>query len=70
MKLVENFNEFAKSTSIHGFEHMTSPSSSKLKRLIWVLLFTGAMIYAEKQISSEAKCKYCKTRLVKVLQYL
>ena len=56
MKLVENFNEFAKSTSIHGFEHMTSPSSSKLKRLIWVLLFTGAMIYAEKQISSEAKC--------------
>ena len=55
MKLVENLTEFAKTTSIHGFEHMLKSSSSRAKRFTWFMLFTGAMIYAERQIASEAK---------------
>ena len=49
--------DFARGTSIHGLGFIVEPKLPKITRLIWTLLFIGAMIYATLELRLAVICK-------------
>ena len=49
--------DFAKGTSIHGLGFIVEPKLPKITRVIWTLLFIGAMIYATLELRKAVICK-------------
>ena len=57
MGSMNTLTEFAGDTSIHGLVFMVKSSASVGRRLLWTLLFVGAITYASIQINSIIECK-------------
>ena len=49
--------DFARGTSIHGLGFIVEPKLPKITRVIWTLLFIGAMIYATLELRKAVICK-------------
>ena len=56
MRLLESLTKFADDSSIHGLNYIAK-SPSKTERIIWFILFTGALLYAGLQIGEEYRGK-------------
>ena len=52
MGSMNTLTEFAGDTSIHGLVFMVKSSASVGRRLLWTLLFIGALAYASVQIKT------------------
>ena len=58
MGLLDKLNEFADETSVHGLAFVGNASSHKAKKLAWMCLFLGSLIYACIQIKHLAECMF------------
>ena len=58
MGVSDTLSRFAMETSIHGLAYVAQTSSSKEKRVAWMCLFIGSVIYAFIQIKYLAQCKF------------
>ena len=57
MSLLDSLTKFADESSIHGLNYVAK-SPSKTARIVWFILFTGALIYAGLQIGEEFRGKF------------
>ena len=58
MGVSDTLSKFAEETSLHGLAYVGQTSSSKRKRLAWMCLFLGALVYAMVQIIYLSECKF------------
>ena len=57
MILIERLTQFSEETSAHGIRYIGESNSSPKKRVLWLVLFIGALTYAGLQIKSAVECK-------------
>ena len=55
--IVKDFLEFGKETTIHGLNHVLTDFSSKLKRILWLLVLLFLLIYAGSLLRSSISSK-------------
>ena len=53
--LLEELKSFCNETSIHGLGQIANDRIHVLKRLFWVLMFVGSLVYAGIQLSSSIR---------------
>ena len=58
MGVLEILTQFAEETSVHALAYVVQTSSSRGKRVAWMCLFLGSLIYAVVQIKYLAHCKF------------
>ena len=58
MGVVDTLTQFAEETSVHGPAYIAQTSSSKTKRVTWLCVFIGSLIYAISQIIFLSECKF------------
>ena len=57
MGVIETLTEFGNETTIHGLSYVVKSPSSTLRRIFWILLFVGSMIYAVLLLQAAVICK-------------
>ena len=58
MGVLDTLTQFAEETSVHGPAYIAQTSSSKAKRVTWLCVFIGSLIYAISQIIFLSECKF------------
>ena len=71
IKLIERLTQFSEETSVHGISYIGQSKSSPKKRLLWLVLFIGALTYMGLQIKAVVECKihFCNSLLFGVHSY-
>ena len=58
MGLLQDFKDFAATTSIHGLTFLVQQELSLGRRTCWAMIFIAALIYAGRQLNISVLCMF------------